>query len=98
MDPRKRLVRKEILRVLRIADHYGATSAVIAESLMAGGEVVTVPEIEQHLQYLAGEGKGYVRVEELEVEGLGRRVHATLLPKGIDLLEGNIPVDPGVSK
>ena len=97
MDPRKRLVRKEILRSLKYAGDYGTTAEVIAATLEGCGHRVTVPEIEQHMQYLAGPGKDFIRVLDLAVEGMGRRLVANLLPKGVDLLDGNIPSDPGVA-
>lgn len=52
--------------------------------------------LKYHLEYL--EEKGYVRLEERHVKdmGIGRlMVYATA--KGIDLVEGNIPLDPGIT-
>ena len=39
--------------------------------------------------------KGYIAIEEAECLGVSRKL-AKLLPKGIDLIEGNIPPDVGV--
>jgi len=98
VDPQKRLVRKEILRTLKHAgEEYGATAELIAQSLSDGGYGVTVPEVEQHMRYLAGPSKDYIRVQVIEIEGVGRRMKGWMLPRGVDLIEKNIPADPGVA-
>lgn len=89
-----RLVRREILRILDAAYVQGATIELIAISLNDGGYAVTDTEVEEHLVYMRD--KGYVDLAVLEAKGLGRRKWARLLPKGKDLLDGNIGDDPGI--
>ena len=51
--------------------------------------------IRSHLNYLAGEEKKYVELQEWNELGV-QRTMAKLTPRGWDLLEGNIADDPGV--
>lgn len=90
----ERLVRREVLRILDVAYLQGATVELVAISLADGGYAVTYTDVEEHLVYLRD--KGYVEIGVHEVKGLGRRKWARLTPKGKDLLEGNIPPDPGI--
>jgi len=92
----RRLVRKDILRFLERAGELGSTAQIIHEALRRTS-AITVGDVERDLQYLAGAGKDYVKLDPLDEEGLGRRLHAVILPRGIDLLEGNIAADPGVA-
>ena len=90
----ERLVRKEILRILKVFYPDGVAANGIATSLIDAGYTISVPEVLQQLAYLSD--KGYVSVRELKSEHLGKRDVARLLPKGIDLLDENIEKDPGI--
>jgi len=90
----ERLIRREILRILDVAYVHGATVELIAVSLCDAGYAVTESEVEEHLVYLGD--KGYVATQTMQVRGLGRRLWGRLLPKGQDLLDGNIEDDPGI--
>ena len=98
MDPSKRLIRKEILRTLRYAGRIGANSRLLYQSLADAGYPFTPVDVEEHLSYLAGEGKEYIELRELKVEGMADMRVAVLLPRGVDLREGNIEFDPGIAE
>lgn len=97
MDLRKKMARKEILRMLRIAGPRGSTAELCARMLTEAGLDTNLTEILGHLDYMSGPGKEYIEVDEVELEGLGKRAIAKLLPRGVDLLEKNIPADPGIA-
>ncbi len=97
MDPRKKLARKEILRMARFAGDIGSTAELCTRMLAEAGIETSLSEVLGHLEYLAGPGKEYVTLHRHEITGLGERTIVKLLPKGVDLLEKNIPADPGVA-
>lgn len=88
-----REIRGWVLRICERAQPYGASFTVIETTLMESGFHSSLSEIKAHLQYL--ERKGYIRMEEVEVGGVRRRINS-ITPKGVDLMEGNIDPDPGV--
>jgi hypothetical protein len=83
-----------ILRIVERGGRFGASLQLIGDSLYGLRANMTQMEIEDQLNYLAR--KGYVRVEEVKVKGVGERRIAYLEPKGQDLLDGSIEADPGV--
>lgn len=89
-------IRKWILVICEKAYPYGASEELIELTLDNLDYNQSPTEIQGHLTYL--EDKGYIEVEELKAPeaGLKRRI-AKLTPKGKDLLEGNIPTDPGIA-
>lgn len=86
-------IRGWVLNILERARPYGASFSVIESTLLDLGFHVTDNELKAHLVYLTE--KGYVRLEEIERNRVKRRINY-ITPKGVDLLEGNIPEDPGV--
>jgi len=87
-------VRGWILRTIDRAGRYGASTRLIGDTLLGLRAALTDSEIEEELDYLAR--KGYVRLEDVEVPGVGARRIAYLEPKGQDLLDGSIAQDPGI--
>jgi hypothetical protein len=85
------------MRVLRVAGDRGTNSVFITSALNDGGFPTTQPEVEMHLHYMSGSGKEYVTLTQLDVEGMPKRLRVVLTPRGTDLLEGNIPADPGIA-
>ena len=101
--------RGNILTALRAEFTREKTPAAVlfhtVASLVAG---LTRNEFDDHLTYL--EGKEYIRLwhqRDMEEERDDRQPSdrdvrsddirfARLLPKGVDLLEGSIPADPGI--
>ena len=88
-----REIRGWILRICHRAQPYGASFRVIETTLMESEFHASLSEIKAHLKYL--EDKDYIRMEEIERNGVKRRINY-VTPKGVDLLEGNIEQDPGV--
>lgn len=98
MDPNKRLVRKEILRILKYAGKVGANSRLILQSLVDAAYSVTPIDVDEHLLYLSGDGKEYLELNTIHLEGQPDMSVAVLTPRGMDLLERNIPADPGIAE
>lgn len=74
---------------------HGCSDKLIATTVGENQFASSPAQIRAHLEYL--EEKGYVRIEEVHAARLGvSRVLVYITAKGIDLLEGNIPPDPGV--
>lgn len=98
-DPRlsrRRMVRREILRLLDRAGSLGLFSHKVWRSLSRYLEDVTLSEVERDLDYLGEEQTGYVRVELIEQETGSHAKLATITAKGQNLLLRAIPPDPGV--
>lgn len=93
MNTENREIRGCIINIIERGKPYGASFLLIEETLSIAGFSCTTNEVKAHLKYL--EDKGYVKFEELERGGIKRKLNY-ITPKGIDLLEGNIPEDPGV--
>ena len=88
-------VRGRILRILEINYPFKAGDHLIADILQDAQYSIAPQLVAGHLTYL--EEKGYIETETVEAKELGMtRVLAKLTPKGVDLLDGNIPADPGV--
>ncbi len=90
-----REIRGWILRILNYNYPESLSVEAIALTLSDLEYVVTPLAVGGYLDYL--EEKGYIETRQVEVRdaGISRRV-ARLTAKGKDLLEGNIPEDPGI--
>ena len=93
MSVENREIRGLCLQICERAQPYGASFRTIEETLADVGFHLSPAEVKAHLQYL--HHKGYLHLEEVEKHGVKRRINY-ITPKGVDLLEGNIPSDPGV--
>lgn len=82
-----------ILTTCRVNYPQGCSEELIFRTVAGMGFAASPAEIRGHIEYLRE--KGYVRVEELR-HGAISRVVVYITPKGIDLLEGSIPEDPGI--
>jgi hypothetical protein len=97
-----RIMRGHILKVLKIG-YPGPTSVNVLELTLSDRSCPTSPaSIKGQIQYLID--KGYIKEWEkdhhfrrLEKEIGIDKEYIVLTPKGIDLLEGVLPPDPGVS-
>ena len=89
-----REIRGRIMKILRLNYPQQTGDKLIAEILLDAQYSTTPAAVETHLVYLRE--KGYIALEEAECFGVSRKL-AKLLPKGIDLIEGNIPPDVGVN-
>ena len=88
-----REIRGRIMKILKLNYPHQTGDHLIAEILVDSQYACTPPEVQTHLSYLAE--KEYIRTEKASCLGV-TRVLAKLMPKGIDLIEGNIPPDVGV--
>lgn len=88
-----REIRGWILKICHRAQPYGASFRIIEETLVDVGFHLSLSEIKAQLKYL--QHKEYIHYEELEKEGIKRRLN-WITPKGVDLVEGTIDADPGV--
>ena len=88
-----REMRGWILNIIDRAKPYGASFEVIEVTLTDLGFNVCETEVKAQLKYLSD--KGYVKYEPIERSGIVRHLNH-ITPKGVDLLEGSIPADPGV--
>lgn len=92
-----REIRGWILRILYMNMPEWAGDHLISQILTDAQYRVSPAQVQGHLNYLAE--KGYVELKEVTSEETGLTRHiARLTPKGIDLVEGNIPEDPGVDR
>ena len=88
-----REIRGRIMKILKLNYPQQTGDKLIAEILLDAQYSTTPAAVETQLIYLRE--KGYIALEEAECLGVSRKL-AKLLPKGIDLIEGNIPQDVGV--
>lgn len=90
-----REIRGRILKILDFSYPEGVALTVIGLTLGDMEYQVTPAVVAGYIDYL--EEKGYVETHEIRLPdvGISRRI-AKLTAKGKDLLEGNIPPDPGV--
>jgi len=88
-------VRHYILVALDKALPVGASQELLELTLDTIGLMVSDSELEVQLGYL--KEKGYVTTEKVTDRHtkISRKI-AKLTAKGIDLIEGNIPADPGI--
>lgn len=93
LDVEAKVVRGEIIKILKRNYPYQTGDKLISDILLDLQYSVSPAVVSGYLTYM--EEKGYVSVEKVKAYGV-ERVLAKLTPKGIDLMEGNIPADPGV--
>ncbi|MBB6673004.1 hypothetical protein [Cohnella nanjingensis] len=93
MNNSNKEVRGFILSILKLQYPGTASDRLISLTLNDSHLESALPQIRGHLHYL--EEKGYVKTEEGNELGM-QRTMATLTAKGIDLLDGNIPDEPGI--
>ncbi|MCD9025763.1 hypothetical protein [Cohnella silvisoli] len=86
-------VRGFILAILKLQYPSPASDRLISLTLNDSHLDSSIPQIRGQLHYLVD--KGYVRTEEGNELGI-QRTMATLTAKGVDLLDGSIPDDPGI--
>jgi len=91
-----RIARGHILEILKIAYPGPASLELLDVTLHDRGCSAGPAIIRGYVDYL--KEKGYVSVQEVRDDGLGlSRTLVKLTASGVDLLEGSIPPDPGVS-
>jgi hypothetical protein len=85
--------------VLKCLNYYPSddiNTLIVADFVRNCGCACTDSEVESYIDYL--QSKGYVKKEEINdkrIADFSAKV-ARITPKGIDLLEANIPEDPGI--
>jgi len=98
---RAKHLRRRILECLRASKAAGGEGWVSARTAFAflSDEVdaLTLSETVDEMVYLAGAEKRYAATRDVRERRTEPAVlQARILPKGVDLLEGTIPADPGV--
>jgi len=93
MNLESKEIRAWILKALYNAKPYPLSFQTITRGLMEAKFYCTEIGIKAHLKYLMD--KGYTKYEHLERVEVKRDLNY-ITPKGIDLIEGSIPPDPGV--
>jgi hypothetical protein len=90
-----RIIRGHIMQILKVA-YPGPVSIELLEVTLNDRACPASPAVVKgYVEYLAD--KGYVKFWEQKDDVLGvTRTLVKLTAEGIDLLEGNIPPDPGV--
>lgn len=90
-----RELRGFVLDMCKVNYPHGCSEQLIVTTAKQNQFDVSTGLVAGHIEYL--EEKGYVRVDEIKNERLKiNRKMVYITAKGIDLLEGNIPEDPGV--
>lgn len=84
--------RRKVLRVLYASSEVGSNQDLIFNMLQIDRYPVTRSEIRRYLDYL--EQKGLIKIEDRERDVW----HATITAKGVDVIEGAVPVPPGVAR
>ena len=88
-------IRGRILKALDFEFPRAMSFQMIGFALQSARYQCSPSQIHAHLAYL--EQKGYVTMEDVGLHDLDlRRNMATLTAQGKDLVEGNVPDDPGV--
>ena len=88
-------VRGRILKALDLEIPRAMSLQMIVFALQSARYNCAPGQVRAHLAYL--EQKGYVRTEDVGLEDLDlRREMISLTVQGKDLVEENIPADPGV--
>ena len=88
-------IRGRILKALDFEFPRAMSLQMISYALQSAQYNCSQGQIRAHLAYL--EQKGYIRLESVGLEDLDlRRDMVTLTVQGKDLVEGNVPADPGV--
>lgn len=90
-----REIRGRILKALDLEYPRAMSMQMLGYALQSARYNCGPEQIHAHLAYL--EQKGYVHAEDVGLEDLDlRRNMVTLTAQGKDLVEGNVPDDPGV--
>lgn len=84
--------RRYILRVLHASSIVGTNEHIIHNTLQGERYPIMKGEVRRYLDYL--EKKGLLNIEDRESEVW----HAFISDKGIDIIEGTIPVPPGIAR
>ncbi|MDI3480804.1 MAG: hypothetical protein PWQ97_459 [Tepidanaerobacteraceae bacterium] len=91
-----REIRGRILKILDVDYPHEISDRVISLTLGDISYNVNPAVLQGYLDYL--EEKGYIECKQLEYDDLSIDMRvAKLTAKGKDLLEGNIPSDPGIA-
>lgn len=93
MNLENKEIRGWILNTIDRAKPYGASFQLIEITLTDLGFNCSGNEIKAQLKYLGD--KGYIKHEVIVRNCIERHLNF-ITPKGVDLMEGNIPPDPGV--
>jgi len=95
MNYKNKELRGMVLKVIHKSYPDKVGDYVICEVLEDAGYNINPPELKSHLDYL--EGNGYIETSIIENRDLNiTRIVAKMTPQGINLMEGNIPDDPGI--
>lgn len=90
-------IRYRILRTLHISHPFGVKESLILMTVNDAGHRVAEKDIASEVVYLRE--KGYIESDKKPSRTLRTELwFHTITPKGIDLLEGTIPPDPGISE
>ena len=88
-------VRGRVLKALDFEFPRAMSFQMISYALQSARYHCSQGQVEAHLAYL--EQKGYVKLENVGLKDLNlQRDMAVLTVQGKDLVEGNVPNDPGV--
>lgn len=94
MNPNElREIRGFILGLLNIQPDHGLSTKVIELSLDQSRFCISPGLVRSEINYL--KEKEYVRVEDVSSRGISRTL-VYITTKGIDLLQGSGPADPGI--
>ena len=92
---KNREIRGAILRALAHTPFRAISIKTLSRALM-GSYPDLVSDVRVHLSYLAD--KGYITLVDVdEAEAGGVEYLVNLTAKGVDLIEENIPADPGIT-
>ncbi len=84
-----------ILTICKVSYPGGASHQLINITLDNAQFAVSPAVVDGHIKYL--EEKGYIRQEEAKCNSTGIcRDMVFITAQGLDLMEGNIPPDPGI--
>jgi len=98
---RAKHLRRRILDILKAARSAGGDGWISLKALFAyltdETDALTGSELADEVRYLAEASKGYAETRDVrERKTDPPLLQARILPKGIDLVEGGIPPDPGI--
>lgn len=89
-------IRLRILKTLHIAHPYGVKEKIIFLTVNDAGHAISESDIASEVVYLRE--KGYIDSEKRFSRALREEVRMhKITSKGIDLLEGSLPEDPGIN-
>jgi hypothetical protein len=88
--------RGDLLKIVRRYGVDGISYQGIEKIFWQAGRLGVAADLEENLAYLGDKGYLNLRLTRDHISGVERWL-ATMTPKGIDLLDGTIPPDPGVN-